>query len=176
MIDREYLSRLSKDELIDLLEDAAKNWLAHDGLWFLATERAFGLETSMRLDAEVWEKFSVLEAKRIMNRLEITPGGGVPALAEALRFRLYAHLNSQEIEAMDERTLVCRMKHCRVQSTRKRKGMPELACKPMGLVGNASFAQTIDPRFHTCCLFCPPDPHPDESWCAWQFTLEDERT
>lgn len=30
---REWLMQYSKEELIGFLEDAAKNWLAHDGLW-----------------------------------------------------------------------------------------------------------------------------------------------
>ena len=174
MIDRERLSRLSKDELIDLLEDAAKNWVAHDGLWFLVVERTFDLETAIRLDAEAWEQFTVIEARRIMARWGIAPGGGVPALAEALRFRLYAHLNVQEIEVVDERTLIFRMKECRVQSTRKRKGLPDFPCKPVGLVEYAGFARTIDPRFRIRCIACPPDPHPEEFWCAWKFTLAEE--
>jgi hypothetical protein len=174
MIDRERLSRLSKDELIDLLEDAAKNWVTHDGLWFLAVERAFDSETAIRLDAEAWEQFTVIEARRIMARWGIAPGGGVPALAEALRFRLYAHLNVQEIEVVDERTLICRMNDCRVQAARQRKGLPNFLCKPVGLVEYAGFARTIDPRFRTRCIACPPDPHPEEFWCAWEFTLGDE--
>jgi hypothetical protein len=174
MIDRERLSRLSKDELIDLLEDAAKNWLAHDGLWFLAVEQAFDLETAIRLDAEAWEQFTVIEARRIMARQGIAPGGGVPALAEALRFRLYAYLNVQESEVVDERTLIFRMNGCRVQATRRRKGLPDFPCKPVGLVEYAGFARTIDSRFRTRCIACPPDPHPEEFWCAWEFTLGDE--
>ena len=34
----------SKEELFDLLADASKNWLAHDGLWFLAAEKEFRVE------------------------------------------------------------------------------------------------------------------------------------
>jgi hypothetical protein len=173
MINREFLSQLTKNQLIDLLEDAAKNWLAHDGLWYLATEKAFDPETAIRLDAEVWERFSVLEARRIMKRLGIAPGGGVPALVEALRFRLEAHVNVLELVTVDERALVFRAEHCRVQSARNRKGLPEFPCKSVGLVGNIGFARTIDPNFRVRCLACPPDPHPDEFWCAWEFTLED---
>ena len=36
---RDLYRELDKDTLIDLLEDSAKNWLAHDGLWFQAVER-----------------------------------------------------------------------------------------------------------------------------------------
>ncbi|MDH4138363.1 MAG: DUF6125 family protein, partial [Anaerolineae bacterium] len=66
-MDREKtLKQLTKEELIGWLEDAAKNWLAHDGLWFQAVERQYGLETAIALDAEAWRSFTVIEAKRIM--------------------------------------------------------------------------------------------------------------
>ena len=97
-MDREQtLKQLTKDELIGLLEDAAKNWLAHDGLWFQAVERKYGLETAIALDAEAWRSFTVIEAKRIMERVRIKEGSGLPALKKALGFRLYAHINVQEI-------------------------------------------------------------------------------
>ena len=85
----------SKEELIGLLEDASKNWLMHDGLWFRAVEDKFGIEAAMELDRKAWEKFTVIEAKRIMDRLGIEPDGGIPALAQTLKFRLYAHINVQ---------------------------------------------------------------------------------
>ena len=83
MSNRDLLHQLSQDELIDLLEDAAKNWLAHDGLWFLAAEERFGMETAIELDRAAWERFTVVEARRIMQRLGIEPGGGIPALKKA---------------------------------------------------------------------------------------------
>ena len=77
-MDREQtLKQLTKKELIGLLEDAAKNWLAHDGLWFQAVERKYGQETAIALDAEAWRSFTVIEAKRIMKRLGIEEGGGL---------------------------------------------------------------------------------------------------
>jgi hypothetical protein len=175
MTHRDLLLKLSKEELIDLLENAAKNWLAHDGLWFLAVEAAFDMETAIELDAKAWEKFTVIEAKRIMQYRGIQPGGGIPALKEALQYRLYSFLNVQEIIDVDERTILFRMNECRVQAARKRDGRPDFPCKPVGLVEYGNFACTIDPRFQTRCIACPPDPHPDEYWCAWEFTLvEDE--
>ncbi len=176
MPDRDLLRQLSKDELIDLLEDAAKNWLAHDGLWFLAAEEKFGMEVAIELDSRAWEKFTVIEAQRIMRRWGIEPGGGIPALKQALRYRLYAHLNVQEILEVDERTIVFRMNNCRVQAARQRKGLPDFPCKPVGLVEYSNFATAIDPRFRTRCIACPPDPHPEEYWCAWEFTLMQENT
>jgi len=170
---RRQLMQHSKEELISLLEDAAKNWLAHDGLWFLAAEEKFDIETAIQLDTRAWEKFTVVEARRIMRRLGIEPGGGIPALKKALQYRLYAHLNVQEAIDVDERTVIFRMNDCRVQSTRKRKGLPDFPCKSVGLVEYAGFARTIDPRFRTRCIACPPDEHPEEYWCAWEFVLTD---
>jgi hypothetical protein len=174
MPDRELLRQLSKDQLIDLLEDGAKNWLAHDGLWFLAAEEKFGMETAIELDRRAWETFTVIEARRIMRRLGIEPGGGIPALKQALGYRLYAYLNVQEMLDVDECTVVFRMSDCRVQAARVRKGLPDFPCKPVGLVEYANFARTIDPRFRTRCIACPPDLHPEEYWCAWEFTLAEE--
>jgi len=171
MPDRDVLRGLSQEELIDLLEDAAKNWLAHDGLWFLAAEEQFGIETAIELDRRAWEQFTVVEAERIMRRLGLEPGGGIPALKKALQYRLYARLNEQEILDVDEHTIIFRMNDCRVQAARKRKGLPDFPCKPVGLVEYEYFARTIDPRFRTRCIACPPDPHPEEYWCAWEFTL-----
>lgn len=174
MPDREMLRRHSTEELIDLLEIAAKNWLAHDGLWFLAAEEAFDMDTAIELDRRAWERFTVIEARRIMQFLGLAPGGGLPALKQALGYRLYARLNEQEIIDVDEHATIFRMIDCRVQAARKRKGLPDFPCKPVGLVEYANFATTIDLRLRTECIACPPDPHPDEYWCAWKFTLVDE--
>ncbi len=165
------LAGLSRDDLVGLIEDSAKNWLAHDGLWFQAFERAHGLGAAVRADSEVWRTFTVIEAKRIMERHGIAPDGGIPALVKALSFRLYAFLNRQDVVEQSETRVVFRMLDCRVQSARRRKGLADFPCKPVGLVEYEWFAKTIDPRIETHCSCCPPDKHPDEFWCAWEFTL-----
>jgi hypothetical protein len=162
---------MSKQEIQELLIDAAKNWLAHDGLWFRAVEDKFGIEAAMELDRKAWEQFTVIEAKRIMERLGMSPGGGIAALIQALKFRLYAHINVQEVIEASETRCVFRMNRCRVQEARKRQGLPDFPCKSVGIVEYSGFAKTIDPRIHTRCLVCPPDPHPLDVWCAWEFTI-----
>jgi hypothetical protein len=174
MPDREILRQHTKEELIDLLEIAAKNWLAHDGLWFLAAEDAFDMETAIELDKRAWERFTVIEAKRIMRFLGIEPTAGVSALKRALQYRLYARINEQEISDVNEQTFIFRMKKCRVQAARRRKGLPDFPCKPVGLVEYENFAKTINPQFETECIACPPDPNPEDYWCAWKFTLREE--
>ena len=165
---------MTREQLIELLLDDAKNWLAHDGLWFLAVEEAHGMEAAIEADRAAWERFTVLEAKRIMARLGLEPGGGIPALMECLQHRLYARLNVQDtVEVTDDRA-VFRMRDCRVQSARKRKGLPDFPCKTVGIVEYTGFATTVDPRIRTRCVACPPDEHPEEYWCAWEFTISDQ--
>jgi hypothetical protein len=167
-------SGLSAADLRAWLEDAAKLWLAHDGLWFQAVEKGHGLKEAMAHDAEAWRRFSPLEAARIMKRLGIAPGGGIPALQRCLGYRLYSLLNEQEILETSSTRCVFRMRTCRVQEARRRKGLPDFPCKEVGIVEYASFAATIDPRLQTRCLGCPPDEHPADWYCAWEFTLADQ--
>lgn len=174
MPDRNLLRKFNKEQLIDMLEDASKNWLAHDGVWFQAVEDNYGLEKAIQLDGEAWERFTVIEARRIMKRHGIEDGGGLPALEQALKLRLYAHINEQSTIWVNEHTLRFEMNDCRVQSTRKRKGLPDFPCKTVGLVEYAGFAQTIDPRIKTRCIACPPDPHPETFFCAWEFSIADD--
>jgi len=161
---------LSHEQLLALTRNFAKNWLAHDGLWFQAVEKAHGLDEAIKLDAEAWRRFSPLEAKRIKALLGLPDNGGLEALQTALDYRLYAVLNRQSSELADG-VLRFTMNDCRVQSARKRKGLPDFPCKPVGLVEYATFAETIDPRIETRCVACPPDNHPDEFFCRWEFRL-----
>ena len=165
------LNPLSKEELKQIIVNNAKNWLAHDGLWFQAVEKKRGIDEAMEADTEAWRRFSPIEAKRIMEFLDIKPGGGLDALKIALQYRLYAHLNKQEIIEVDENTIIFRMNECRVQVARKRKNLPDFPCKSVGIVEYEEFAKAIDPRIKTKCIACPPDDHPSEYYCSWQFTI-----
>ena len=165
------LYNLSKEELVKIIVDDAKNWLAHDGVWFQAVEKRYGMDVAVAADTEAWQHFTVIEAKRIMARLGLAAGGGIPALVECLKHRFYARLNLQDVIEQSESRVVFRMLDCRVQSARKRKGLADHPCKSVGIVEYSEFAKAIDSRLQTRCMACPPDAHPEEFWCAWEFTL-----
>jgi len=167
------LEKLSKDELINYIEDISKNWLAIDGTWFQAVESEFGTEKAIDLDIRQWKRFTVIEAKRIMQRFNIPENGGIQALIKALKFRIYANINIQEIVEISEKRCVFRMNNCRVQYARKQRGLPDFPCKGVGIVEYSLFAKTIDPRIETRCITCPPDSHPEEYFCSWEFLLKD---
>jgi hypothetical protein len=154
------------------LTDAAKNWLAMDGLWFQAVEQAYGMDAALALDREVWEQFAVIEARRIIERLALPESGGLDALEVAFKNRLVSHLNTLEILRPDEKTLIVTTKTCRVQAARTRKKMVLFPCKSVGIVEFPVFARTIDARITTTCLSCPPETVPGIPYCSWKFSLE----
>jgi hypothetical protein len=165
------LNSFSKETLIDLLEKLGVNWLANDGIWFQAVERRFGMNDAKRCNDSCWTRYSPFEAERIKKILKLPENGGIPALQKALAFRMYALINEQSVEQVDENCIIFRMNKCRVQAARQRRGLPDYPCKSVGLVEYPYFASAIDRRIQTECIGCPPDPHPEGWFCAWKFTL-----
>ena len=108
-----------------------------------------------------------------MKSFNIPKNGGIPALMKALKFRVYANINIQEIVEVSENRCIFRMNNCRVQYARKQRNLPDFPCKPVGVVEYGDFAKTIDPRIKTRCISCPPEPHPESYYCAWEFTIEE---
>jgi SAM-dependent methyltransferase len=160
---------LDRAGLFSALDVFAKNWLAHDGSWFLAVEERWGMEAAMELDATAWRLFAAAEARRIMEAYAIPKNGGLDSLARALSFRAYSFVNPSRIER-SENVLRFFMTSCRVQETRRRKGLPDFPCRAVGQVEFETFARTVDPRIATKCVQCPPDPDA-HGHCGWEFTL-----
>lgn len=74
-----------QEDISHELADAARNWVAIDGLWFQAVEEAYGMEAAIALDRLVWERFVPIEARRIKERLSLPENGGLDALEIALK-------------------------------------------------------------------------------------------
>ena len=168
----DYLRSLSKERLIELIEDYAKNWLAMDGVWFQSVERKWGMDEAMYHDAEAWRRFTVIEAKRIKAFLGLEERPGLEGLSAALQLRFYANLNEADLLWNADRTeLTYRTRECRVQRARERKGMPFHPCKPVGETEFSVFAATIDPRIKCECLSCYPEVTDPGCGCKWRFYI-----
>lgn len=161
--------QMNREDLLKALEMFAKNWLAHDGCWFLAAEQHQGLEAAIQLDREAWEQFAAVEARRILSTFSL-PDRGLNALDKALGLRMYSLINDQHSEWTGDR-LRFYMDVCRVQEARRRKGLPDFPCKSVGIVEFSNFAHTIDSRISTACLHCPPEA-PEGRYCGWEFRLD----
>ncbi len=160
-----------REELLGWLTDTCKNWLAHDGVWFQAVERRWGMEAAIACDAEAWRRFSTVEAGRVKRRLGLDDRPGLDGLATALAHRMYAHLNRWEIRWPRPDVLEFRMVSCRVQDARARRRLPDFPCKVVGVEEYTGFATAIDERARVECVSCPPERTTDEAWCVWRFTL-----
>ena len=159
------------EELKRELIDAAKNWLAIDGLWFLEIKKRYGLDIALECDIAAWKEFSRIEAERIMNRLRLPPSGGLESLETALNHRLFSLLNTYEIRKPMPGVMELFMTTCRTHAARERKGLPLFPCKTIGLVDYEIFAHTIDPGIEVECIACPPDIMARSYHCGWRFTI-----
>lgn len=168
----EYLKHFSKEELIELIEIYSKNWLADDGLWFQEFEEAYGMDVAMEHDRRVWEKFTVLEAKKIKKFLGLSEQAGIEGLAKALQLRFYCNFSKDEI-IIEENTLIYRILECRVQHARETKKMEFHPCKSVGEIEYGLFGKTIDDRFKCESISCYPDVTDATCHCSWKFTLEE---
>lgn len=162
---------LPKEQLQSLTQTMAKNWLANDGVWFLSMEERHGMNEAKRCNDSCWARFSPFEAWSIKRFLGLPEQAGMKGLKQALGYRMYAQLNTQTIVEEGADCIQYQMNVCRVQATRKRKKLQDYPCKSAGLVEYTAFARGIDPRIQTECIGCPPDPHPEEWFCAWRFWI-----
>jgi hypothetical protein len=162
------LVEMERDKLKKLLDGFCANWLANDGVWFQAVEFKDGMNDAKRCNDSVWGQFSPIEAWSIKRLLNLPERPGLEGLKKALNFRIYAQINIQDRPD----SIIFRMNECRVQSARKRKRLDDYPCKSAGQVEYTYFARSIDDRIQTECIGCPPDPHPDDWYCAWRFTLK----
>ena len=173
MTNAEKINSLSREELLELNKIYAKNWLAHDGLWFQSIEEKYGMDMAIDMDREAWRKFTVIEARRLIDFLVLGRNSGISGLKKALSFRLYSCLNEDEIVTEGDSVLIYRVKTCRVQAARRKKGMPDFPCKSVGIIEYGLFAKTIDERFETEVISCHPDITDADFNCIWKFTLQE---
>ena len=168
----EPLLKMPRERLLKLMDALAANWLANDGVWFQAVEFSSGMNDAKRCNDSCWAQFSPIEAWSIKDFLGLSEKAGLEGLKQALNIRLYARLNKQSIIEDGPNSIVFQMNECRVQTTRKRKGLDDYPCKSAGTVEFPYFARAIDDRITTECIGCPPDDHPEEWYCAWRFSLK----
>jgi len=142
-----------------------------DGVWFQTIEKKYGMDEAIYHDEKAWEKFTVIEAKRIKEFLKLDEQPGLEGLAKALSLRFYSNINNDEIKICGN-TLTYRAIDCRVQTARKRKNMDFHPFKSVGIIEFSEFAKTIDNRISCECLSCYPDINDESCCCSWLFIIE----
>jgi hypothetical protein len=161
----------SREDLLLLIADIAKTWVAGDGLWFQALEARFDISQAKVVNDACWSHFAHMEAFKLKKFLGLGDNGGLEALEKALRLRVYSTINAHTTSWDDDGSLLFKMTECRVQSARRRRNLEDYACKSAGIVEHSEFALGIDPRIKTECVWCPPDRVPDQEFCTWRFRI-----
>ena len=142
-----------------------------DGLWFTLVEEKFGLDVALEIDVEVWRKLCLVQAKRIPKYFPIDEGSSIRNLIKVIELDpLLAVYKPKAVELTDNRA-VLRLTDCPPQKARIRNGRGEFPCKSVGVALFTSYAEVIDPKVKVSCLTCPPDAHPSQFWCEWQFEI-----
>ena len=170
--DRKFLADIKNDDLTELLFMHIRNIWSEDGLYFLGIEKRFGLDAAIEIDSEVWAVMGSIEARRLKRILGITKCR-IPQLFSALKHSTWwLNLEYKGYE-LEENRLVIRNKRCHVQITREKKGLGEFGCKPVRTGFLNSFVKEFNPDIKVVCNVCPPDEHPKDLFCEWEFSIND---
>jgi len=169
--DRETLAKMTLEKLFDYFFLQIRNLWRVDGLYFLGIEKKFGTEAATEIDAGVWESMAVIEAKVLQKMFQTGENPDVPMIMSLLCKSSWAlDQPFKTIEISDGRAVLC-IDRCRTQETRLSKGLSEFPCKRVRFGYLRNFAKTLNPKVEVNCLVCPPDKHPKDLWCKWEFTL-----
>lgn len=169
--DRAMLAIMPKETLFDFFFLQIRNLWRVDGLYFLDIEKKFGTEAATKIDAGVWEVMAQIEAKSLQRMFNVDKNPDVATTIEILRKSSWAlDQPFKTVEATAKRAILS-VNRCKTQETRLSKDLPEFPCKQVRFGYLRNFAKTLNPMVEVNCLVCPPDKHPKELWCKWEFTL-----
>jgi len=169
--DRKVLEEMSTSRLLDYLFLQVRNLWRVDGLYFLGIEKKFGTEAATEIDAGVWEAMATIEAKSLQKMFDVDENPSVSKIIDLLRKSSWALDQPFKTVEVSNRRAVLGVDRCRTQETRLNKGLREFPCKKVRFGYLRSFARTLNPKVEVKCLVCPPDEHPKDSWCKWEFTV-----
>jgi hypothetical protein len=168
--DIKLINEIPDEKLADFILMHLRNMWTVDGLYFLFIEEKDGTKQATEIDTKVWEIMGKIEARKIKELFGIT-GSDIASFIKALNYSGWAlDLEDKEIIVEGKKAIIRNIK-CRVQNTRIQKGLEEFGCKPVRLGFLKAFAKEFNKNIDVNCKVCPPDKHPDNLWCEWEFTL-----
>ena len=161
---------IESSPLHKIIELCAKGFTTIDGAWYTAVEDVYGPEAALELDSRAWEVFAGRHAKRVIETYGLT-GNDIRTLMEALELDPFNSVLKPQSRLVKADHGIMRFTDCPPQRARVRSGRGEHPCKPVGLVWMSKYAEAVNPEIKVSCIVCPPDFHPPDCWCEWEFKL-----
>lgn len=169
--DREMLSEMPIEKSLDYFFLQIRNLWRVDGLYFLGIEEKFGTEAATEIDAGVWQIMAKIEAKSLRRMFQVSENTDISTIMNLLQKSSWALDQSFKTVEISDNKAVLTIDRCRTQEARLRKGLGEFPCKRVRFGYLKNFAKTLNPNVEVNCIVCPPDKHPPDLWCRWEFKL-----
>ncbi|MGC9346036.1 MAG: DUF6125 family protein [Candidatus Bathyarchaeales archaeon] len=169
--DREMLAKMPVERLLDFFFLQIRNLWRVDGLYFLGIEQKFGTEAATEIDAGVWQIMAKIEAKDLRRMFQVGENADISTIMNLLRKSSWALDQPFKTVEISDKRAVLSIEKCRTQEARLKKGLNEFPCKKVRFGYLKNFAKTLNPDVEVNCLVCPPDKHPPNLWCRWEFVL-----
>lgn len=163
--------KLTKDQLIELVQLYGRLALAIDGSWFLEVEKLHDLDKAIQLDEDVWRRCGRSDGRLLMRFLGIEAATSLEDICRLYLLTPVLGNMGATAEIKDDRCYLS-VSECRPQQSRHKDGLGEFPCKSAGYAYFQGFLSVLNPDIRFGCKVGPPDEHARDLWCSWEVWIE----
>ena len=168
-VQAEKLSQLSKEQLLEFIDMLQKNWWNLQNNYILYINNEYGEEAAVNADAHCFPANAKVQMYRLRKLFGLKDD--LQSLMDAMALSTIWANGEYEIRKIDDQRFAIKVTTCHQQVRRLEDGIGEIPCKPAGIAICEAAATVINPSAKVKCLVCPPDEHPEDVWCEWQFEI-----